>query len=366
MHFLFSVALAKSLGGGVEYNIYYMEKIKFNNNYQYIISIDNLLGAWQEFLCGKRNRKDVQQFEFNLMDNIIDLHSDLVSKNYKHLPYHAFNISDPKPRNIHKASVRDRLLHHALYRTLYPFFDKTFIIDSYSCQLGKGTHKAINQFRAYAYKESFNHTRTVWALKCDIRKFFASIDQYVLIEIINGYISDIDIQWLISQIIFSFRSTENGKGLPLGNLTSQLLVNIYMNEFDQFIKHRIKARCYIRYADDFVILSANKQWLVSLLPVIRDFLSERLHLCLHEEKTSIKTVASGIDFLGWVNFTDHRVLRTAARRRMFKRIILKQSDDKTIQSYLGLLQHGNTKGLARKIKESACLDSYTLECPYWP
>ncbi|MCX6738401.1 MAG: reverse transcriptase domain-containing protein [Candidatus Parcubacteria bacterium] len=333
-----------------------MEKIKFNNNYQYIISIDNLLGAWQEFLRSKRNRKDVQQFEFNLMDNIIGLHRDLVSKNYKHSPYHAFNISDPKPRSIHKASVKDRLLHHALYRTLYLFFDKTFIADSYSCRIDKGSHKAINRFQEYVYKESRNHTRTVWVLKCDIRKFFASIDQHILTEIINGYILDNDIQWLISRVIFSFYSTEKGKGLPLGNLTSQLLVNIYMNEFDQFMKHKIKAKHYIRYADDFVILSANKQWLINLLPVIRDFLSEKLHLYLHEKKVSIKTAASGIDFLGWVNFLDHRVLRTTARRRMFKNIFLKRENNQVIQSYLGLLQHGNTNGLVQKIRESIYID----------
>lgn len=329
-----------------------MSQIQFTNNYYYIISVDNLLSAWKKFLCGKRNRKDVQQFEFNLMGNIINLHRDLVNKNYQHSPYYGFNISDPKPRNIHKASVRDRLLHHALYRTLYPFFDKTFIVDSYSCRLDKGTHKAINQFREYVYKESHNHNRTVWVLKCDIRKFFASIDQYILTEIINDYIPDTDIQWLISQIVFSFYSTEKGKGLPLGNLTSQLLVNIYMNEFDQFVKHRIKAKHYIRYADDFVILSTDKQWLESLLPMIIDFLSEKLNLCLHEGKVSIKTAASGIDFLGWVNFPDHRILRTTTRKRMFKNLSLKQYSSQVVQSYLGLLRHGNTKGLAQQVENT--------------
>jgi len=152
-----------------------MGKVIFNGSYQYIISVDNLLLAWQEFLRGKRNRRDVQEFERDLMANIFALHRDLANKTYQHAPYHAFNISDPKPRNIHKASVRDRLLHHALYRVLYPFFDKTFIADSYSCRLGKGTHRAMNQFRAFARKASRNHTRTVWVLKCDIRKFFASI-----------------------------------------------------------------------------------------------------------------------------------------------------------------------------------------------
>jgi len=329
-----------------------MSKIQFANNYNYTISIDNLLSAWQEFLRGKRKRKDVQQFERNLMGNILNLHTDLVNKTYQHSPYHAFNISDPKPRNIHKASVRDRLLHHALYRTLYPFFDKTFIPDSYSCRVNKGTHKALNQFRAYAYKASRNHTKTVWVLKCDIKKFFASVDQGVVIEIIRQYIPDQDISLLISQIVFSFHSGKKGRGLPLGNLTSQLLVNVYMNEFDQFVKHQIKVKYYIRYADDFVILSDDRSWLVTILPIIGRFLSERLNLFLHEKKVSIRTIASGVDFLGWVHFPDHRVLRTVARRRMFKNIAAKQGNNDTVQSYLGLLKHGNTYHLAGQVKQA--------------
>ena len=326
-----------------------MGKIKFINNYHYIISVDNLLEAWKEFLRGKRSRKDVQEFELNLMANVLALHRDLANKTYRHSPYQAFNISDPKPRNIHKASVRDRLLHHAIYRVLYPFFDKTFIADSYSCRLDKGTHKASNRLREIAFKESKNNTRTVWVLKCDIKKFFASIDQVVLLDIISQYISDNDIHWLISQIVASFHSTEKGKGLPLGNLTSQLLVNIYMNEFDQFVKHKLKAKYYIRYADDFVFLSENKVWLENILPKIRDFLGNNLKLQLHPGKVCIKTIASGIDFLGWVHFSNHRVLRTVAKRRMFRNINLKNGNKQTIQSYLGLLSHGNAKKLQQKI-----------------
>ena len=121
-------------------------KIQLTHKFEDIISVDNLLSAWQEFIKGKRKKKDVQEFQLNLMDNIFSLHSDLVSFTYRHGGYTAFNISDPKPRNIHKASVRDRLLHRALYRVIYPFFDKTFIADSFSCRLNKGTHKALNRF----------------------------------------------------------------------------------------------------------------------------------------------------------------------------------------------------------------------------
>ena len=320
-------------------------KIQFTHTYEYITSLENLLKAWREFADGKRSRKDVQEFELNLMSNIISIHNDLATKMYRHAPYHAFNISDPKPRNIHKAAVRDRLLHHALYRTLYPFFERTFITDSYSCRIGKGTHKAMNRFRIFAYQASQNHTKTVWVLKGDIRKFFASIDQTILTEIIREYIPDLDILWLISEIVGSFHSTKKDVGLPLGNLTSQLLVNVYMNKFDQFVKHKLKAKCYIRYADDFVVLSQEKNLLTDMLSQIEKFLQDELHLQLHPDKVSIQTVASGVDFLGWVYFPDHRVLRTTTKKRMFRRIQEKSGKEETVQSYLGLLSHGNAEKL---------------------
>jgi len=330
-------------------------KIRFTHNYDSIISLENLLEAWKEFVRGKRSRKDVQEFELHLMSNVTMLHNDLISKTYRHSPYEAFNISDPKPRNIHKARVRDRLLHHALYRTLYPFFDKVFISDSYSCRKDKGTHKAMNRFRSFAYQVSDNHTKTVWVLKCDIKKFFASIDQETLIKILEQYISDRDIILLLSQIVGSFNSGKNDKGLPLGNLTSQLLVNIYMNEFDQFVKHKLKAKHYIRYADDFVVLSHNKSWLEELLSKIADFLFEQLKLNLHPDKISIRTLTSGVDFLGWVHFTDHRILRTVTKKRMFRNL---ETNDKpeVLGSYLGLLSHGNTSRLKEKVTNSSLLE----------
>jgi retron-type reverse transcriptase len=325
--------------------------IKFIHTYDNIISVENLLKAWKEFKRGKSKRKDVLEFEINLMDNVFSLHRDLKNKTYKHGEYEAFNISDPKPRNIHKAMVRDRLLHHAVYRKLYFFFDKKFITDSYSCRKRKGTHRAINRFREYERKGSKNHTKTVWVLKCDISKFFASIDHKILIEILKENIEDEDIIWLLSQIIESFNSTRKGVGLPLGNLTSQLLVNIYMNKFDQFMKHKIKVKYYIRYADDFVVLSQNREYLKNILLEMKEFLQNELKLEMHPNKVSIKTFSSGVDYLGWVHFSKHRVLRTATKRRMFKRIIETEGKRETTQSYLGLLSHGDTYKLKRKLIE---------------
>lgn len=253
-----------------------------------------------------------------------------------HAAYHAFNIADPKPRNIHKASVRDRLLHHAIYRILYPYFDARFIHDSYSCRNNKGTHRALERFKSFGYKVSKNNTKTCFVLKCDIRKFFASIDQVILLGILAQVINDEDILWLLGRVIQSFDSGKPNIGLPLGNLTSQLLVNIYMNEFDQYVKHILKVKHYIRYADDFVVLSEDKKYLETVLKKMNEFLETKLHLQMHPDKVFIKTLASGVDFLGWVHFPHHRVLRTATKRKMMRNVV-----EKNITSYRGMLAWGN-------------------------
>lgn len=330
-------------------------------------AIENLLLAWQEFLCGKSKKKDVIEFQLKLMDNIFDLHNDLKNKTYKHNEYKAFKINDPKPRDIHKASVRDRLLHHAIYRTLYPYFDSKFIYDSYSCRINKGTHKALDRFKDFSNIVSKNNTKTCWLLKCDIRKFFANIDHEILKSILEKHIEDKnikdkDILWLLNQIIDSFYTKQkvpssyaiaydDGKGLPLGNLTSQLLVNIYMNEFDQFVKRELKVKYYIRYADDFAIFSEDKEYLKNILIKMEEFLENNLKLKMHPDKVFIKTIASGVDFLGWVNFPNYRVLRTATKNRMFRNI-QKDSEKEVIQSYLGMLSYGDGYKLERIIKDN--------------
>lgn len=297
--------------------------------------------AWEEFVVGKKQKRDVREFSRTLMDDIVSLHETLVNRTYRHGAYESFYITDPKVRHIHKASVRDRLLHHAVYRVLYPFFDRTFIADSFSCRNEKGMHKAIDRFRRFAAQASRNHTRTVWALKCDIRKFFASIDHGTLLAILREHIPDQDILWLLENVIGSYHTESRaGVGLPLGNLTSQLFANIYMHRFDEWAKHALKAKYYVRYADDFMFLSDDKEWLMGALPQIRGVLQTRLRLVLHPDKVLLKTVSSGVDFLGWVHFPDHRVLRTKTKQRMFRK--LKGSPtEASLQSYLGVLGHGN-------------------------
>ncbi len=317
--------------------------------FEYIISSENLLLAWKEFSRGKNSKVDVQEFKINLAENLISLHNDLKARIYKHSTYESFSIFEPKKRDIHKATVKDRILHRAIYRILYPFFDRKFIFDSYSCRINKGTYKAINRFYDFGKKASYKYTKTVWVLKGDIRKCFASIDQKILFEILKKNIKDIDVLLLLKTIIKSFSSGVIYKGLPLGNLTSQLFINVYLNEFDQFVKHKLKAKYYIRYADDFVFFSQDKEDLEKIVPMINNFLSERLKLTMHPNKVYTKTLASGVDFLGWVHFPHHRILRTSTKWRMFRRLEESQKQ-KTLESYVGMLKHGSSKKLIEKIK----------------
>jgi retron-type reverse transcriptase len=330
--------------------------------YEDIISLENLFTAWQEFSAGKKKKPDVKGFGTLLTNNILQLHDELANFTYVHGNYEAFNISDPKPRNIHKATVRDRVLHHAIYRKLYPFFDRVFISNSYSCRNDKGTHKAINCFSKFCLLVGKNNTKTVWILKCDIRKFFASIDHAILGEILRRHIKDSGILWLINQVVKSFHTTREGVGLPLGNLTSQLFVNIYMHEFDMFMKQELREKYYIRYADDFVVLSDNKIHLETILPLMEKFLSEKLKLSLHEHKVYIKAYSSGVDFLGWVHFPHHRQIRTATKRKLVRKLSGYPKPE-TISSYRGLLGHGNTYKVKKYIWVKNSIDIVTNMLP---
>ena len=330
-------------------------------NFYDVISVENLFFSWKIFRRGKRSKKDVAEFELNLEDNIFCLHEELVAGRWKPDPYIEFYVQDPKLRKIHKASVRDRVLYQAVYATLYQIFDKHFIHDSYSSRDKKGTHRGVKRFEGFARKATENHTRAGFALKCDIRKFFDSIDHDVLISIIKRKVRDEKFLGLIIRIVKSFSVTE-GKGLPLGNVTSQVLANIYFNEFDQYVKHVLKIVYYIRYCDDFVLLGNSREFLENSIPRIGLFLYEKLKLELHPRKVIMRKIHHGVDFLGYVSLPHYRVLRTRTRRRMIRKITeivrLKKSGTvsletfkQTLMSYAGMLGHCKSKklkGLLRK------------------
>ncbi|HXF44164.1 MAG TPA: reverse transcriptase/maturase family protein [Candidatus Paceibacterota bacterium] len=243
----------------------------------------------------------------------------------------------------------DRVLHQAVFQILYPIFDEGFIFDSYSCRFNKGTHAAVSRLESFTRKLSKNHRRNIFALKCDIKKFFDSIDQQILIRLIERKIQNADSLLLIKKIIDSFEKS-SGKGLPLGNVTSQLFANIYLNELDQFLKQELKVKYYMRYCDDFVILGESRGYLLDLVPKIDNFLKLRLNLEIHKNKIIVRKCGQGIDFLGYVILPHYRVLRTKTKRRVFKKIVKGKSDlekqliseesfNFSLQSYLGILKH---------------------------
>ncbi len=329
-----------------------------------IISLENLFAAWDAFRCDKRNRRDVQVFEMRLEENIFQLYRDLRARRYKHGPYSGFWIHDPKLRHIHKATVRDRILHHAVFTVLNPIFEPTFIADSFSCRIGKGTHKGIEKLAHFLRKISGNgHDRT-FALKCDIRKFFDTIDHNILLRILGEKIKDADTMWLMREIVESYSSNASNlferKGVPIGNLTSQIFANVYMNELDQFMKHKLKVKYYLRYTDDFVIVADSREYLVSLTAQIGEFLNNELALSLHPKKVVIRKFHQGIDFLGYVIFPKHILIRSKTKHRILKKLEKRMEEyragditglnfEQSLQSYLGVLSHADAYAMREEL-----------------
>ena len=324
-----------------------------------VICLKNLLAAWYEFKRGKTSKTAVQEFEFNLENNLFQLHQVLQEKAWFPAPYLDFYIRDPKLRHIHKATVLDRVFNQALFRQLYPIFDKHFIHDSYSCRHKKGTHAGVLRLERYIKQVSANYTRPAYALKCDVRKFFDNINHDILFELIKRKVKDEDILVIIKKILESFQTTP-GCGLPLGNVTSQLFANIYLNELDQFVKHTLKAKYYLRYCDDFIILDQNRGWLVEMIPKLDLFLEDSLQLKLHPKKIVLRKVSQGVAFLGYVVMPYHIVLRTKTKNRVVKKVkrlhrevLLGQTTqehfDAALQSYFGMLEHCHGKKIKQKI-----------------
>jgi len=340
--------------------------------FERIVSPENLFAAWDEFSKGKQARGDVRTFAWRLEQNIFALHRALVSGAYRHGPYSAFTICDPKQRRIHKAMVRDRIVHHAVFAVLNPLFEPSFIAQSFSCRVGKGTHRAVDALERMLRKVSRNGTGPCFALKCDVLQFFASVDHAVLLEILRRRISDERAVALLTEIVDSFAGEHQTKGVPIGNLTSQLFANIYLNEFDQFMKHELKIKPFIRYTDDFVVVSESEEFLRCLVQPVENFLRERLRLTLHPHKVTIRKYRQGIDFLGYVLLPHCRVVRTKTKRRMLRKLKSRvveclagarpwESVEASLQSYLGVLSHASTYRLTQYF-----VNQYWFWLTRWP
>jgi retron-type reverse transcriptase len=329
-------------------------------------TLEHLFHCWDQFKRGKRKRKDIQSFERHLEDNIFQLQEDLRTFQYSHAPYEQFYVTDPKQRHISKAIVRDRLVHQVIYDTLTTVLDKKFIFQSFSSRLGKGTHLGVAHLRQMIKKVSRNGALPCVALKMDIRKFFDTVDHGVLKKLLQKYIKDENMLRIVDMIIDSFMITSRQGsvvGIPLGNVTSQLFANIYLHELDDFVKQNLREKYYIRYCDDFIILSNSEDHLKPLINVIGEFLANNLKLELHPKKVVISKLESGIDFLGYILFEDHTLMRTSSKHRMKRRLneayesyLIGQFDDlpmdQKLQSYLGMLSHANQHALSVGIKNA--------------
>lgn len=330
-------------------------------NYQELISIENIFKAWQKFYSGKADKKDVTKFWENLEDNIFNLHNELKLENYKHGAYEKFIIFDPKKRLIHKAGIRDRVVHQLIFDYLLPVFEKRFIFDSYSSRINKGTHKAVTKLKRFCQNINSRGKRC-WVLKCDIEKFFNNINHGILFDFINKRIDDHKSLKIIKEIIDSFEISQ-GKGLPLGNLTSQLFANVYLHELDYFIKNHLRIKNYIRFNDDFVIVHQSKEFLENLIPKIQNFLKDKLELNLPQNKINLRNINWGTDFLGYIILPNGILIRAKTKRRLLRKINKKMKDymtgtisfnnlAQTINSYLGILKHCSSFKIKQRILNS--------------
>lgn len=352
-----------------------MKKVK--NLYPKIYDFNNLHSAYLNARKGKRFRDDVLKFSSNVEENLIDIQNELIWKTYQVGKYKQFVITDPKERLIMALSFRDRVVQWAIYRQLYPIFDKKFIYDSYGCRNGKGTLAAVKRLQ-YWLKQVDRKADKYYYLKLDISKFFYSVNHEILIKILRKTISDNDTIDLLKTIISSendvglpegfisdvFPADEAGEisGLPIGNLTSQMFANIYLNELDQFCKHTLKTHYYIRYMDDIIILHQDKKHLNKLKAEIERFVNTRLGLRLNN-KTAIRPIDMGIEFVGYRVWSTHIKIRKKSVIKMKQRLNevkylyskgLIDFDEvrATTASYFGLMKHCNSYNLRKKLSET--------------
>lgn len=333
-----------------------------------LVSFENLLGAAQAARRGKRFKSNVARFDFDVEQELLALRQELLTQTYRPGPYRTFTIREPKARLISAAPYRDRVLHHALCRVIEPIFDRTFIKDSYACRVGKGTHRAVEEFTRHA-------RRYRYVLKCDIAKYFPSIDHEILVSLMARKIKDPRVLWLIRTIIDASNQQEfvchyyagddlyapiaRLKGIPIGNLTSQFFSNVYLDGFDHFVKEELRCSAYLRYCDDFVVFGDDKRPLWAIKAAMGDYLGG-LRLTLHPRKCQVLPTRDGVDFLGYRVFPTHRRLRATTAKRAIRRLHAKAracvrgvlSVDQwrqSLASWLGHAQHADTYGLRRAV-----------------
>jgi len=354
--------------------------------YQQLYSWNNLEQAYEKAQRHKTGTPAVQEFEKHWQLNLCALMKELRNKTYKPQPLRKFILRDPKTRTICVSEFRDRIVHHALINILQPIFEPRFIHDSYASRKHKGTLPAIKRFDQFLKKVTKNgrliytarNANQVqgYALKADIKHYFDTVDHNILLNIIAKRIKDQKVLWLAKVILDNYNSGIPGKGMPLGNWTSQFFANIYLNELDQYIKHKLKAKYYIRYVDDFVILHQNKTILADYKAKIKTFL-QTLQLELHPEKCKTIPLRRGITFLGYRIFYKHKLVRQLNIRKILKRLkemleLYKQdhitAEDilETLHGWNAYAKHANTHKLRTTLTQTTQKQLNTTPTPKNP
>ncbi len=348
---------------------------RFGNLFPQIIKFENLLIASRKAQKGKRYRDNVLRFNFNLENELIELKRSLINKTYCPKAYKTFYIKEPKERMISAATYGDRVVHHAICNVIIPIFERSYIYDSYANRKHFGTHRAIKRFTKFARSSRY-------VLQCDLQKYFPSIDHQILKQQIRHKIKCQDTIWLIDKIIDNSNEQipvieyfpndnlltpiERRRGLPIGNLTSQLLSNVYLNHFDHFVQDTIQLgienKKYLRYVDDFALFSDDLDFLKQSRIYIEQYL-QSLRLKIHPIKSQIFETKQGANFLGFRIFPTHIRVRAEnlhrAKNRLYKmrkayhshQIPLLQIS-RSLQSWFAHLQHGDTWKLRQKISTS--------------
>ena len=293
--------------------------------FEQVVSFENVLAAAREALRGKRWREPGASFYADLERQVVDLQAELSGEVYRPGEYHYFRIHEPKERLVAAAPFRDRVVHHAIVRVIQPIFERRFIEDSYASRPGKGTHAAMR--RASQFTRRFDY-----ALKCDVQKYFPSIDHGVLMSLVNRVIGDDRLLVLITKVLETHHDRVRQEwssggdlfdvrlhkcGLPIGNLTSQFLANIYLDALDHFVKHELRVKGYLRYLDDFLLFGDDRRRLTEQGQRVKDKLAS-LHLCMHPDKYRLLHTRSGVDFVGFVVRRDGRIRVRAATARRYQ------------------------------------------------
>lgn len=341
---------------------------RLNGVWDEVLSFENLLAAFRLARRGKRKRPEVAAFELNLEAELFGLQDELASKTYQPGEYRLFTIYERKPRQIAAAPFRDRVVHHAVMGVVEPFLDRKFIFDSYACRKGKGVHAAVERYQGWA-------RRYPYVLKMDVSQYFFSIDHDLLKEKIHRYIGDAGVMWLLETIIDGspdydaplgyfpnddlLTPLERRVGIPIGNLTSQLLANLYLNDLDHYLKEQLKVRAYLRYVDDLFVLGDSKTDLHRIRQAVETQL-EKARLHLHPRKQQIIPVSCGVDVLGYYVFPYSRRLRNDNGHRFARRMkcwaaayargaLELEQINPSIQSWIGHARHADTLGLRQRI-----------------